>query len=169
MSMLNLWWGFSIYVACSIYGQHAQFMLYVEHAQFMLPQNDSLIVQIHPVDQKILWYWFWSQLICTVTGDLASQLDWPWKSTSKWLFECQNLSSGSKDTMIMILKSADLYSHRRFGVTIRLALKNYPKMTLWLSKSVQWIKRYSDNDFEVSWFVQLQFYLYVSWFVQLNS
>ena len=78
VSMLNLWW------ACSNY------------AQFMLPQNDSLIVQIRPVDQKIQWYWFLSQLICTVTGDLASQLDWPRKTTPKWLFECQNPFTGSK-------------------------------------------------------------------------
>ena len=92
VSMLNLWW------ACSISG---------EHAQFMLPQNDSLIVQIHPVDQKIQWYWFWSQLICTVTADLASQLDWPWKPTPKWLLECPNPSGGSKDSVILIFKSAD--------------------------------------------------------------
>ena len=39
-----------------------------------------------------------------------SPLDWPWKTTPKWLFDCPNPSSGSKDTVIMILKSADLYS-----------------------------------------------------------
>ena len=61
-----------------------------------LTQNDSLNVQIRPVDQKIQWYWFLSQLICTVTADLASQLDWPQKTTPKWLFGCPNLSSGSK-------------------------------------------------------------------------
>ena len=35
---------------------------------------------------------------------------------------------------------------------IGLALKNYPKMTLWMSKSIHWIQRYH----EVSWFVQSQ-------------
>ena len=72
------------------------------------------------------------------------------------LFDCQNSSSGSKDIVILIFKSADLYSHSWLGITIRLSLKNYPKMTLWLSKSIQQIKRYSDIDFKVSWFVQSQ-------------
>ena len=97
---------------------------------------------------------FWSQLICTVTTDLTSRLDWPQKTTPKWLFECQNPSTGSKDTVIFVFKSADLYSHIWSDLTIGLALKNYPKMTLWMSKSVHWIKRYSEIYFQVSWFVQ---------------
>ena len=94
-----------------------------------LPQNDSLNVQIRPLDQKIQWYLYWSQLICTVTADLIQRLDWPWKTTPKWLFECPNPSTGSKDTVMFILKSADLYSHSWFDPTIGLALKNYPKLT----------------------------------------
>ena len=39
-------------------------------------------------------------------------------------------------------KSADLYSHSWSNLTIGLALKNYPKMTLWMSKSIHWIKSY---------------------------
>ena len=97
-----------------------------------------------------------SQLICTVIADLTLQLDWPWKTTPKRPFECPNPSTGSKGTVIFVLKSADLYSHSWFDLTIGLALKNYPKMTLWVSKSVQWIQRYSDIYFEVSWFVQSQ-------------
>ena len=61
--------------------------------------------------------------------NLLSWLDWPWKTTSKWPFECPNPSTGSKDTVIFILKSADLYSHSWFDLTIGLALKNYPKLT----------------------------------------
>ena len=109
----------------------------------------NLNVQIHQ-------YLFWNQLICTVTADCASQLDWPWKTTPKWPFECQNPSTGSKDTVLFILKSADLYSCSWFDLTFGFALKNYPKMTLWMSKSVHWIKRYSDNYFGVSWFIQSQ-------------
>ena len=37
-----------------------------------LPQNDPLNVHICPVYQKIQWYWFLSQLICTVTANLTS-------------------------------------------------------------------------------------------------
>ena len=95
-----------------------------------LPQNDPLNVKIRPLDPKIQWYLFLSQLICTVIVDLTSQLDWPQKTTPKWPFECQNPSTGSKDTVIFILKSADLYSHSWFDLTIGLALKIYPKMTL---------------------------------------
>ena len=84
--------------------------------------------------------------------NLISWLDWPWKTTLKWPFECPNPSTVSKDTM----KSAELYSQSQLCLTIGFALKNYPKMTLWLSKSVHWIKRYSDIYFEVSWFVQSQ-------------
>ena len=83
-------------------------------------------------------------------------MDWPWKITSKWPIGRPNLSTGSKDTVIFILKSADLYSHSWFDLTIKLALKNYPEMTLWKSKSVHRIKRNSDIYFDVSWFVQSQ-------------
>ena len=34
------------------------------------PQNDPLNVQIRLLVQKIQWYLYWSQLICTVTADL---------------------------------------------------------------------------------------------------
>ena len=74
----------------------------------------------------------------------------------KWPFECQNPSTGAKDTVIFVSMSADLYSHCWADLTIGLALKNYPKMTLWMSKSIHWIQRYSDICFEVSWFVQSQ-------------
>ena len=165
-----------------------------------LPQKDSLNVQIHPQDQKILWYLYWSQLIYTFTADLIKLLDWqwkpspkwpfecpilstgskdtvtfilksadlyshswfdlildwPWKTTPKWLIECPNPSTGSKDKVIFILKSADLYSHSWFDLTFGLALKNYPKMTHWMSKSVHWFKRYGDIYIEVSWFVHSQ-------------
>ena len=63
-----------------------------------LPQNDSLNVQIRPLDQKIQWYLYWSQLICTVTADLTSQMHWLQKTTPKWPFEHENPSTGSKDT-----------------------------------------------------------------------
>ena len=140
-NMLNLWW------TCSTYGEHAQLKvnmlnlwwtcsIYGKHAQFM-------------VSMLNLW------LTCSFYGEhayLISWLDWPWKTTLKWLFECPNPSTGSKDTM----KSADLYSHSQLCLMSVLALKNYPKMTLWMSKSIHWIKRYSDIYFEVSWFVQTQ-------------
>ena len=87
---------------------------------------------------------------------LISWLYWPWKTTPKRPFECPNPSTGSKDKVIFILKSADLYIHSWFDLTIGLALKNYPKMTHWMSKSVHWFKRYSDIYIEVSWFVQSQ-------------
>ena len=125
VSMLNLWW------ACSIYVEHAQFMvnmlnlwwtcsICVEHAQFVMSMLN-------------LWW------TCSIYGEhaqfmvnmlnLLSWLDWPWKTTPKWPFECPNPSTGSKDTVIFILKSADLYSHSWFDLTIGLALKNYPKLT----------------------------------------
>ena len=40
-----------------------------------------------------------------------------------------------------------LYSHSWSDLTIGLASKNYPKMTLWMSKSIHWIQRYSDICF----------------------
>ena len=89
--------------------------------------------------------------------NLVSWLNWPWKTTQKWPFECPNPSTGSKDTM----KSAELYSHSQLCLMSILALKNYPKMTLWMSKSIHWIKRYSDIYIEVSWFVQ-------SWLIGSN-
>ena len=108
VNMLNLWW------TCSIYGEHALFMVNMLN--------------------------------------LISWLDWPWKTIPKWPFDCPNPSTGSKDTVIFILKSADLYINCWLFFITGLALKNYPKRILWMSKSVHWIQRYH----EVSWFVQLQ-------------
>ena len=183
MNIINLWWTCSIYGehaqfivnililgwTYSIYSEHAQFRVNMLNLGWpcliwyydwigleKLPQKDSLNVQIHPQDQKIQWYLYWSQLIYTFTADLIKLLDWLWKTTPKWPFECPILSTGSKDTVTFILKSADLYSRSWFDQTIGLALKNYPKMTLWMSKSVHWFKRYSDIYIEVSWFVQSQ-------------
>ena len=124
MIMLNIWW------TCWIYGEHAQYIMimlnlwwtcsiYGENAQLDWPwKNDPLNVKIRPLDPKIQWYLFLCQLICTVTADLTSWLDRPWKATSKWPFECQNLSTGSKDTVIFVFKSADLYSHSWSDLTI---------------------------------------------------
>ena len=119
MNMLNLWWTYSIY------GEHAQFKVNILNLGWpcliwyhdwigleKLPQKDSLNVQIHPQDQKIQWYLYWSQLICTVTADLIKLLDWPWKTT--------------------------------------------PKMTLWMSYSVHWIKKYSHIYIEVSYWIGLE-------------
>ena len=58
------------------------------------------------------------QLMCIMT----SPFNWPWKTTRKWLLNCQNPSTGSKDTVKSIFLSAD--------VTVGLALKNYPKIPL---------------------------------------
>ena len=71
------------------------------------------------------------ELMCTVT----SPLDWPWKTTPKWPLTCWNLSTGSKDTVKFIFKSAVLYSHSWSDLNIGLAMKNYPKMTPHMSKS----------------------------------
>ena len=134
-----------------------------------------------PVTVQISWLQFhgvdlnWHQFCLSVSWfvqlhswfDLITGLTL--KNYPNLTFDCPNPSSGSKDTVIMILKSADLYSHRWFSVTIRLASKNYPKMTLWLSKSVQWIKRYSDNDFEVSWFVQLNSWLDITKWLTIEN
>ena len=132
VNMPNLW------RTCSIYGKHAQFMvnmlnlwwtcsIYGEYAQFMVNMPDMI-----------------------------SWLDWPWKTILKWPFKCPNPSTGSKDTMIFILKSFDLYSHSWLCLTTGFALKNYPEITLCMSKSVHWIQRYSEIYFEVGWFVQSQ-------------
>ena len=95
--------------------------------------------------------------------NLISWLDWPWKTTLKWPFECPNPSTGSYNTMIFILNSFDLYSHRWLCLTTGFALKNYPEITLCMSKSVHWIQRYSDIHFEVSWFVQSQLIVPHNW------
>ena len=48
---------------------------------------------------------------------------------------------------------------------IGLGLKNYPKKTLWMSKSIHRIKRYSDIYFDVSWLKSADLYIH-SWFDQ---
>ena len=159
VSMLNLW------RACSIYGEQAQFMvsmlnlwsvssIYDEHAQFMVSMLNlwwacSMYGQHAQFMVSMLNLW-WA---CSIDGEHAqimlSMLNL-WKTTPKWLFDCPNPSSGSKDTVIMILKSADLYSHSWFDIPIGLALKNYPKMTFRLPKSLHWIVSYGHVFFHVS-------------------
>ena len=63
-------------------------------------------------------------------------LDWPLKITPKGLSTCQNPSTGSEVMEICFAMSADMYS----DLAIRLALKNYPKMTLHLPKSIHLFK-----------------------------
>ena len=58
-----------------------------------LPQNDPWHFEIRPLDQKLWRCPFSCQLMCTVT----SPLDWPWKTTQKWLSTCKSPSTGSKD------------------------------------------------------------------------
>ena len=76
VNMLNLWWTCLIWMSKFIYfavNWFVQSQLIVPHNWIgleKLPLNDPLNVKIHPLDQKIQWYLFWSQLICTVTADL---------------------------------------------------------------------------------------------------
>ena len=111
-----------------------------------LPQNDSPLVKIHPLDQKLWRCLFSCQLICKVT----SPLDWPWKTTPKRPLMCLNLSIGSKVTERSFSMSADVYS----DFTIGSALKNYPKRTLHMLESVHWFQSYGEVFFHVSWCVQ---------------
>ena len=111
-----------------------------------LPQNDPWHFEIRPLDQKLWRCLFSCQLICTVT----SPLDWPWKTTPKGPLICLNLSIGSKVMERSSSMSADVYS----DLTIGLALKNYPKMTPHMLKSVHWFKSYGEVFFHVSWCVQ---------------
>ena len=48
-------------------------------------------------------------------------------ASPKWLFDCQNPSCGSKDTVILIFKSADLYRHSWLEVTIKPLHGIWPK------------------------------------------
>ena len=89
-----------------------------------------------------------------INADCLSQLDWPWKTAPKWLFECPNSSTVSKDTVIFVWKLADLYSHRRLFLMTGLALKSFLKMNLWMSKPGHCMQRNCDIYFEVSWFAQ---------------
>ena len=92
------------------------------------------------------WCIFPCWLMCKVT----LQFDWTWKTTPKGLFKCQNLSTGSEVMEMYFSMSADVQSN----LTIWLDLKNYPKRTLQVSKSVHWIRSYGDVFFHVSWCVQ---------------
>ena len=51
--------------------------------------------------------------------------------SAKRLLNCQNPSTGSKDTVKSIFMSADVYN----DLTVGLAFKKYPKMTPKLPKS----------------------------------
>ena len=119
----------------------------------------------------IHWIQRYSDICFEVSWFVQSQLIWPhdWIGLEKLP---QNdplnvkicpLDPKIQWLVIFVFKSADLYSHSWSDLTIGLASKNYPKMTLWMSKSVHWIQRYSDIYCEVSWFVQSQLIVPHDW------
>ena len=93
-----------------------------------LPQNDPSFALFHALVPKLHEGHLPCQLICTVT----SPLDWAWKTTSKWPLICLIPFIGYQVTWRSASMSADLYS----DLTIRLGIKNYPKMTPHMSKSI---------------------------------
>ena len=129
-------------------------------------QNDSLIAKIylmHNIVKK------------GATGPISKYL--PWKTTPKLLLDCKNMSTTS-EVMEMSLSEVrhlkttpkwpmtlwnpsfewevmEMSAYVYGNLTIRFALKNYPKMTFRLTKSVHWIKSYWDVFIHVSWCVQL--------------
>ena len=62
---------------------------------YELPQNDPWHFEICQLD-LILWKWLFHVICC---------VQWP---CQKWLFSCQNPSTGSKDIVKSMYKSADL-------------------------------------------------------------
>jgi len=62
----------------------------------------------------------------------------------------RNPYTGSEVLEMSFSISADVYS----DLSIGLALKHYPKVTLDTLKSVHWIRSYGDIFFHVSWYIQ---------------
>ena len=152
VKMLNLWWTCSIYDESyqfmvnmhklwwtySIYGEHAQFivnMLTLWWICWIYDHWSDLMIRLALLNYPKITLWMiksvpWIKRYsdihcdCTITAYLTSWLNLPCKSSPKWLYECQNPSTGSKDTLIFIFKSAELYSHSWFDLMIVLALKN---------------------------------------------
>ena len=86
------------------------------------------------------------QLMCILT----SPMDWAWKTTPNWPLICWNPSTGCQVMGRSSSMSADKYT----DLTIRLGMKNYPKMTPHLPYSMHWFPSYVKVVFHVSWFVQ---------------
>ena len=111
-----------------------------------LPQKDPSYAWICPLVPKL-----WRGLLpCQLMFTVTSLLDQPGKTTPKRPLICLNLSIGSKVIERSSSISVDVYS----DLTIGLALKNYPKMTPHMLKSVHWFKSYGEVFFHVSWCVQ---------------
>ena len=91
----------------------------------------------------------------SMSATVTSLLDWPWKTNPKRLLNCQNPSTGWEVKELSFLMSADVYSN----LTIRLALKKYPKMIFKLPKSIHWFKRYSEINSYIGWCVQWPYLL----------
>ena len=83
--------------------------------------------------------WFWN------LPNIMSALNWPSKSTPKRPLKCWNPSSGSKVTILAsleVMEAQQSMDSTQYYVSIELALKNYPKKTPQMLKSVQWFKSY---------------------------
>ena len=104
---------------------------------------------------------FWMELVraaklwgslhqCQLMCILTSPLDCKWKTTPNWPLICWNPSTGCQVMGRSSSMSADKYT----DLTIRLGMKNYPKMTPHLPYSMHWFPSYMKVIFHVSWFVQ---------------
>ena len=89
-----------------------------------LPKNDASLGKIHLLALQIEWNQFLCQLMYTVT----SPVDWPWKTTPKWLFFCQNPSTGSEDRVksIFSYKSNSTIANVCLSVSFSVCLSQKP-------------------------------------------
>ena len=115
--------------------------LWIGHGK--LSQSDPSFVEIPPVVAKLWRGLLPDQLICTLT----SPLDLAWKTTPNWHIICWNTSNGCQVMGKSSSMSADVYT----DLTIGLGMKNYPKLTPHMLKSLHWLPSYGEVFFHVSW------------------
>ena len=77
-----------------------------------------------------------------------------WGETCFWVKKRRKIFSSDTTCWNSSTRAKIAYFCIRFDLTIGLAIKNYPKLTLDMLTSIHWIKCYVNVFFHVSWCVQ---------------
>ena len=118
-------------------------------------------------NNKVLIAWVWFKMMvglcsfdwqCSFPSchhdETKAKAEEKWGETCFWVKKRRKIFSSDTTCWNSSTRAKIAYFCIRFEVTIELAIRNYPKLTLDMLTSIHWIKCYVNVFFHVSWCVQ---------------
>ena len=118
-------------------------------------------------NNKVLIAWVWFKMMvglcsfdwqCSFPSchhdETKAKAEEKWGETCFWVKKRRKIFSSDTTCWNSSTRAKIAYFCIRFDLTIGLAIKNYPKLTLDMLTSIHWIKCYVNVFFHVSWCVQ---------------